>query len=185
MVLWASKQNKPIKDKMYNKLWDKARSEWTVKNTNASLNESAIEAELAKKSYPKYDGEIPVATALGYNTLISMLCAITGKWGLYISFDRNYEFELNNDKNAYRNKLRTEIDLATNGLITGDYRNKINYDVYYESRGFVLFDTKEEMMQAYGNVVGDDGSETNDYDGPLRVYAMTVSPAGTILTENT
>ena len=48
------------------------------------------------------------------------------------------------------------------------------------------FDTENEMMDAYLDMVGDDGPTTrNPYNGDYRVYAMTVSNYGEILTENT
>lgn len=49
-----------------------------------------------------------------------------------------------------------------------------------------LFDTAEERDAAYQNTVGDDGpTKTNPYNGPCRIYALTISPDGELLNENT
>ena len=50
----------------------------------------------------------------------------------------------------------------------------------------VLFDTAAERDAAYRNTVGDDGpTATNSYSGPCRIYALTISPAGELMNENT
>jgi hypothetical protein len=51
---------------------------------------------------------------------------------------------------------------------------------------FVICDSVEEMYELYGQVVGDDGpTKSNLYNGPHRVYALTIYADGTLGTENT
>jgi len=53
--------------------------------------------------------------------------------------------------------------------------------------GIFLFDTETEMQEYYDQTVGDDGpTETNGYNGPASVYAITCNNAGqTMCNENT
>jgi hypothetical protein len=52
--------------------------------------------------------------------------------------------------------------------------------------GYFFFDTEEELNKAYDNVVGDDGpTESNPYNGPARVYALTCDNLGNFCSENT
>lgn len=51
---------------------------------------------------------------------------------------------------------------------------------------YVFFDTEAELDDAFDLTVGDDGpTPSNRYDGEARVYALTCSNTGQILTENT
>ena len=55
-----------------------------------------------------------------------------------------------------------------------------------DGAGFLTFHTEEEMLHVYDQTVGDDGpTELNPYDGSTRVYALTISPNGVALNENT
>ena len=59
-------------------------------------------------------------------------------------------------------------------------------DIKFDSSGFLIFDTKEELDKVYNNTVGDDGpTEYNIYNGPVRVYALTFDQNGIIINENT
>lgn len=50
----------------------------------------------------------------------------------------------------------------------------------------LLFDSEAECYAAYDDTVGDDGpTTTNPYTGPVRVGAVTCSPAGELQSENT
>jgi len=50
----------------------------------------------------------------------------------------------------------------------------------------LTFDTEEEMDKYYNQTVGDDGpTKSNPYNGSCRIYALTCSPDGEMLTENT
>lgn len=86
------------------------------------------------------------------------LCKATKKWAVY--------FEGKTQLAAPY--LRDEIQLLSDGV------------------GIVLCDSEEEMRLIYNQTVGDDGpTETNPYNGPCRVYAVTCSPDGQLLNENT
>lgn len=51
---------------------------------------------------------------------------------------------------------------------------------------FLTFESREEMERIYDQTVGDDGpTAVNPYQGMASVYALTISPAGEFLTENT
>jgi len=55
-----------------------------------------------------------------------------------------------------------------------------------DGQGILVFDSEEEMERYYKMTVGDDGpTESNSYDGPARVYAVTCSRVGELLSENT
>ena len=52
--------------------------------------------------------------------------------------------------------------------------------------GYLLFDNKDECTQYYDQTIGADGpTQSNQYDGPQRVYALTCGPDGQTLNENT
>jgi hypothetical protein len=51
---------------------------------------------------------------------------------------------------------------------------------------YLFFDSEEDMNLCYHQTIGDDGpTETNSYDGPARVYALTCGPNGKLINENT
>jgi hypothetical protein len=55
-----------------------------------------------------------------------------------------------------------------------------------DGHGIVVFDTQEEMEEAYERTAGDDGpTELNPYDGPCRIYALTIGADGEMQNENT
>jgi hypothetical protein len=50
----------------------------------------------------------------------------------------------------------------------------------------IVCDSVKEQETLYWQTVGDDGpTKTNKYDGPARVYALTIDRTGQILNENT
>lgn len=49
----------------------------------------------------------------------------------------------------------------------------------------VLFTGEAAAREFYAGIVGDDGSQTNDYSGPVRIYAAIYSPDRGCITENT
>lgn len=103
----------------------------------------------------------------GHDVILSKLCAATKKWGMYISCAEFLGYE----------------HLVAPYL---DPEDEAHYQIIDDGAGFILFNTKEEMEDAYNRTVGDDGpTELNPYDGPIRVYALTCGPDGELLTENT
>lgn len=60
------------------------------------------------------------------------------------------------------------------------------WQVQFAGVAYLFFDSEEELDRYYNKTVGDDGpTETNSYDGPVRVYALTCDPSGSLMNENT
>jgi len=107
------------------------------------------------------------------------LCKASKKYGIYLGFEEEpfipkevqkacpfLNFEDNNDVNY------TE--------------DQTDYQAYSDGHMFILCDSEEECYRLYEQVVGDDGpTKTNPYNGPCRVYALTINPNGEMETENT
>lgn len=56
----------------------------------------------------------------------------------------------------------------------------------FDGGGLIVCDSVEEMEDLFNQTVGDDGpTKSNPYDGPCRVYALTINADGQLLTENT
>ena len=72
-------------------------------------------------------------------------------------------------------------------ILAAPYLNIHDHAAYLLNESLLLvFDTVQEMEEAYWSTVGDDGpTDTNPYNGPVRVYALTISPEGIFLNENT
>lgn len=120
--------------------------------------------------------EIKSGIPMNATTVQQHLCKAANKFGLYLGFDTDFYFDkfVANDKHD-------EIDRATNGRLT----LKNASESIREGQSLLLFDTEEEMHNAYEDIVGKDGpTKQNSYDGELRVYAMTISNEGEIWTEN-
>lgn len=96
---------------------------------------------------------------------IQHLTKLTGKWGMSITLDDGDDC--------------AEIAKAAPYL-------KDRHQIFLDNCAYLLFDTEEEMEKCYDMTVGDDGpTELNSYDGPARVFAVTCSSDGNILSENT
>ncbi len=67
-----------------------------------------------------------------------------------------------------------EIFGAFPALKDGYENEEINSQALYDGYVILEFDTFEEMDLVFKNIVGDDGSETNNYSGNLRIYAITI-----------
>ena len=120
-------------------------------------------------------GEIVTGTPLNSIEIQQYLCKTANKFGLYVGFDPDYFYDFKYD----------EIQKATNNrLIAHDEYGNTNKCVH-EGQALFLFETYEEMFEAFKDIVGKDGpTNQNSYSGELRVYAMTISNEGEILTEN-
>jgi hypothetical protein len=60
------------------------------------------------------------------------------------------------------------------------------YQVIADGCGIIICDSEEECEKLFDLTVGDDGpTKTNPYNGPARVYALTISPNGEFINENT
>jgi hypothetical protein len=104
---------------------------------------------------------------------LEVLCLHTHQWGMFISW--------NNLRQIPAEDFLDELLKAVPYLNIQEY-----FQAIMEERAYLLFDTEEEMIRHYHMTVGDDGpTELNDYDGPLRVYAITCDPKGQLGYENT
>ena len=104
---------------------------------------------------------------LGNMDILPALCEIKKKFGMYISF--------------YEDQSWSEIKKAA------PYLNfSVNHQIFVDGQAWLLFDSEEEMVVCYDKTVGDDGpTKLNKYEGKATVYALTCSPTGELLNENT
>lgn len=102
---------------------------------------------------------------------LEVLCAATKQWGMAINWYGNVEPEQEFE----------ELQKAAPYLKIDEHAQSM-----IEGRAYLLFDTEEEMEKHFWMTVGDDGpTALNDYNGPMRVYAITCDPTGQLLNENT
>ena len=98
--------------------------------------------------------------------IFKFLCKATKKWGLYILFGEEEEGE---DVLEFLNRVEKD----SGGLVKrGDSTN-----AFFDGYAYFLYDTEEEMRDAYNGVSGKDSGGV--------VYALTCSNGGVWLTENT
>jgi hypothetical protein len=96
-----------------------------------------------------------MADLLEVHELFALACRHEKKWGLYLSFD------------TPRPPFTDDLDAAP------CLRDLDHGQVLIDRVGVLLFDSREEMERAY------------DATDPARVYALTCSPEGQLLNENT
>lgn len=118
-----------------------------------------------------------------------MVCQHLNKWGLSISFDWDTEEDLEElYKAAPYLDIRKERDVIKQ--ITEETKPRLDFyakisHIIHNGKGYLFFDTEDEMDYFYSLTVGKDGpTPLNDYNGGFRVYAYTCNPKGQILTEN-
>lgn len=103
-------------------------------------------------------------------TLLGALCKVNKKWGMYAS--------LSDCDQTEAETLKAAPWIAQDPMLW--------FHLTVEGHVYLFFDTKEEMVAAYTQTVGDDGpNEANTYNGPARVYATTCDPNGNGITQNT
>lgn len=103
-------------------------------------------------------------------SVFQMACKLSGKWGMYVCFEGHETMSPDFRKN----------------LIEAAPYLKDQHKIISDERGFLFFDSEEEMNISFNQTVGDDGpTKFNDYNGPVRVYALTCSSSGELLSENT
>lgn len=113
-----------------------------------------------------------------------LICKLEKKWGLYISccFDLDSDYVFSEEITRAVKFLK----IYPMGSWEEQYKPNSAFQVMLSEGGLFLFDTQKEMEEHYDMVVGDNGpTKSNPYDGPLRVYALTISNEGECLTENT
>jgi len=105
-------------------------------------------------------------TVILNSDVLALLCKAKGKWGMMTSFEE-YPME--------------ELFQAAPYLAREEFRI-----MAVSGHGFIFLDSQTELYELYNQTVGDDGPTfKNPYNGPARVYAVTCSPEGELLTENT
>ena len=105
--------------------------------------------------------------------ILSAACKASGKWGMLISF--------------YVPSIEEFDDPYDEVMKAAPYLNFENHcQIIGDGLGYILADTREEIYKLYHQTVGDDGpTDLNPYNGIVKVYALTCSPEGKFLSENT
>ena len=113
--------------------------------------------------------------------LCEAYCAVHKQWGIYISFpEHSYDADCTDQDIA---REQEEILKACPPLRQA---GTDRYPALIDGSALLLFDTRKEQQEAYNSIVGDDGpTATNPYNGPMRVYACTISAQGFAENENT
>ncbi len=110
--------------------------------------------------------------------ILSALCKGRKSYGMLASFPVPTDQEWENLE-TYIEELYKAAPYLTRDVLTSQ-------DVLFTGQVYLFFSSEEEMLEYYDATVGDDGpTETNKYDGPVKVYAITCDPSGTLLNENT
>ena len=66
------------------------------------------------------------------------------------------------------------------------YDDNETMQAVFDGNAIIVCDSDKERDRLYNLTVGDDGpTKTNSYDGPVRVYALTIDRTGQTLNENT
>jgi len=99
--------------------------------------------------------------------ILSKLCKLSKKFGMYINFDKD--------------QIWSEICEAAPYL---DFEKHIQ--ILMDGHAWILFDSENKMLDCYNRTVGDDGpTDQNPYNGRANVYALTCSSEGNLENENT
>ena len=110
---------------------------------------------------------------------LQALCKYSKKFGLMVSFDTEPADGMSWDE------YFPGIKSASNGRIDWD-ANEDQHQLVIEGLGWALFESEEDLYDAYYDFVGDDGpTKRNSYDGPIKIFAATCSDEGELWSENT
>jgi hypothetical protein len=106
------------------------------------------------------------------------LCKAVGKCGLYLFLDSDM------DGNSFSPKeYQKAVPFLDFTDVTSDDED---WQCLMDEHMFVLCDTYEECTRLFESVVGDEGAtKTNPYNGPCRVFAMTINEKGEMERTNT
>lgn len=104
---------------------------------------------------------------------LKLLCKTHNKWGMTVYsaglLDEEYE------KYNYAEELRKAVPWMTEDQV---------FDLILDECLIVLFDSKEEMYDAFDQSKGRKGARCNDYDGPADVVVVSCDNEGNLLGEN-
>jgi hypothetical protein len=110
-----------------------------------------------------------------------LLCKSMKKWGMLISFSVDVDQDAGSDVDILLNEVPQAAPYFSPDTVGDNY-----FQIILDGSCVLLFDDEKEMTLRYDQTVGDDGpTKLNKYDGPARVYAITCSPEGELLGENT
>lgn len=118
---------------------------------------------------------------VGGVSVAELLARSSGKWVVYLGVPAN-PFDAGEFP-----KFANHVDSAVPFLAGNDktYRESF-YDFCLGDPAFCVFESEQEARVAYASVVGDEGpTKTNDYNGPVSVFAALISPTEGCVTENT
>lgn len=102
------------------------------------------------------------------NDTLPLLCKTLNKFGMRISFQFDH--------------ISIEESFKAIPFLNKEEHNQI----WVDGGCMLLFDTADEMVLCFNNIVGDDGPTIlNGYSGEARVYALTCDNKGEYLNENT
>lgn len=74
-----------------------------------------------------------------------------------------------------------EVTKAAPYLAAGEH-----YQVLSDGTGIIVCEDEAEQERLYESTVGDDGpTKLNSYNGPARVFALTINDLGELQNENT
>lgn len=104
--------------------------------------------------------------------LFTLSCRVLHKWGLYLYLEQeDHDPSFTNPEGV----LNAAPYLNNRSLTGSGWKEQ-----------YLFFDNKLDMERCYWATVGRDGpTDTNPFDGTATVYALTCSPTGQLLNENT
>lgn len=105
---------------------------------------------------------------------LALLCKTKGCYGLYLSFGDEFN----------PGELKKAVPFLDLGSLEPDDIG--DYQAVCDEYMFVECKSKAECYRLFNQVVGDDGpTKSNPYNGPTRVYAVTINNRGEIGGTNT
>lgn len=109
--------------------------------------------------------------------ILPILCKARGKWGMFCLWSGEVDASVANTIADAISEIRQAAPWLSHEAATA---------LWVDDERYFFFATEQAMCAAYAATVGDDGpTPTNPYDGPIRIYALTCSPVGELLNENT
>jgi len=115
------------------------------------------------------------AERLDPTDVLQALCKLKGKYGILLHL-RQHSPEAKTDFVAPGGPVRPAPYLTADDILAGQFDDLM----------WGFFDSEEDLDACYGATVGPDGpTDSNPYDGPASVYAVTCGPDGELRNENT
>ena len=120
----------------------------------------------------------PKCIVLDHLAQLQALCVNSNNWGMFVSIqgcqDRSW-------REIFRALPWADHQNGKDAGVLKEYAQALT-----DQSWVMLFKTEKDMRWYYERTVGDDRlTRWNPHKGPARVYAITCSPAGELLNENT